>query len=164
LTESGDDVSDGKTTRRRVLEISIGGIVTATLLPSKWIKPVVEAVVVPAHAQASPAKATPTTTPFAVSDARLKRDIVEVDHLDNGVGLYRYRYIWSDQDYVGVMAQEIAEIVPEAVVCGADGYLRVDYARLGLRLVTWEEWVAVNGLPFGLKARPRMGEERHSAT
>jgi hypothetical protein len=161
-------MSDGKTTRRRVLEVSIGGIVTATLLPSKWIKPVVEAVVVPAHAQASPTKAIPTSptpgTSPAPSDARLKRDVVKVDRLENGIGLYRYRYIWSDQAYVGVMAQEIAEIVPEAVVRGADGYLRVDYARLGLRLMTWEEWVAANGLPFGVKARPGMGEEQRSAT
>ena len=36
--------------------------------------------------------------------------------------------------------QEVAEVVPEAIVRGDDGYLRVDYARLGLQLMTWEEW------------------------
>jgi hypothetical protein len=36
--------------------------------------------------------------------------------LENGIGLYGYRYIWSDQVYVGVMAQEVAEIVPDAVI------------------------------------------------
>jgi hypothetical protein len=40
------------------------------------------------------------------------------------------------------MAQEVAEVRPEAVLRGADGYLRVDYARLGLRLKTWEQWAA----------------------
>jgi hypothetical protein len=85
---------------------------------------------------------TTTTTTIEPSDIRLKRDIVEVDRLDNGVGLYRYRYQWSDQTYVGVMAQEVAQVVPDAVMQGGDGYLRVDYGRLGLRLMTWDEWVA----------------------
>ena len=79
------------------------------------------------------------TTP---SDVRLKRDIALVDRLPNGIGLYRYRYRWSDQIYVGVMAQEVARIVPDAVVQGADGFLRVNYARLGVRLLTWDEWVS----------------------
>jgi polysaccharide biosynthesis/export protein len=79
------------------------------------------------------------TTP---SDVRLKRDIALVDRLPNGIKLYRYRYRWSDQIYVGVMAQEVVRIVPDAVVQGPDGFLRVNYARLGLRLLTWEEWVS----------------------
>jgi hypothetical protein len=38
------------------------------------------------------------------------------------------------------MAQEVAEIVPDAVARDADGYLRVDYVRLGMNLQTWDEW------------------------
>ena len=79
------------------------------------------------------------TTP---SDVRLKRNIVLLRRLPNGIGLYRYRYLWSDQIYVGVMAQEVAQIVPDAVTKGADGFLRVNYARLGMRLLTWDEWVS----------------------
>jgi hypothetical protein len=60
----------------------------------------------------------------------------------DGIGIYRYRYLWSDTVYVGVMAQEVAAIAPEAVVHHADGFLRVDYARLGMRLLTWNEWQA----------------------
>lgn len=126
--------------RRRILQAALGGGF-------------------PAHAAASPATTTTTTTPAptttreATSDIRLKRDIVDVGHLGNGIGLYRYRYIWSDQVYVGVMAQEVAEIVPDAVVYGDDGYLRVDYARLGLRLITWEEWVAGAGPCRGISSR-----------
>jgi polysaccharide export outer membrane protein len=82
---------------------------------------------------------TTTATP---SDIRLKRDVVLLDRLPNGIGLYRYRYIWSDQLYVGVIAQEVATIVPEAVSRGADGFLGVNYARLGTRLITWDEWAA----------------------
>jgi len=77
-----------------------------------------------------------------ISDIRLKRDIVQVSRLDNGLGLYRDRYKWSDQVYVGVMAQEVALVRPDAVIQGTDGYLRVDYSRLGLRLMTWDEWAA----------------------
>jgi hypothetical protein len=81
------------------------------------------------------------------SDVRLKRDIVRLGRLENGIGLYRYRYNWSDQLYVGVMAQEVATVAPGAVAPGPDGTLRVDYARLGLRLQTWEQWTAVNPRP-----------------
>lgn len=80
---------------------------------------------------------------LVVSDKRLKRDIVRVGELDNGLGLYRYRYIWSDTVYVGVMAQEVAYVVPDAAVVGSDGYLRVDYGRLGLKLMTLAEWNAL---------------------
>jgi len=83
-------------------------------------------------------------TAFGVvcSDMRLKRDIMAVGHLENGLALYRYRYLWSKQVYVGVMAQEVNAIAPETVQRGSDGYLRVDYSRLGLHLQTWEEWSA----------------------
>ena len=81
------------------------------------------------------------TQGVVVSDVRAKRDIVPVARLDNGIGLYRYRYNWSDQLYVGVVAQEVAEVLPGAVVRGADGYLRVDYRQLGTHLQTWDEWM-----------------------
>jgi Chaperone of endosialidase len=72
------------------------------------------------------------------SDIRLKRDIDLLGRRGDGLGIYRYRYLWSDTAYVGVMAQEVAEIAPEAVQRGSDGFLRVDYGRLGLQLRTAE--------------------------
>jgi Chaperone of endosialidase len=78
----------------------------------------------------------------ASSDIRLKHDIARVGNLGNGLGLYRFSYLGSDQAYIGVMAQEVAAVVPEAIVHGSDGYLRVRYEMLGLRMQTWEEWVA----------------------
>jgi hypothetical protein len=77
------------------------------------------------------------------SDIRLKRNIELVGRLDDGLGLYRYRYLWSDAVYVGVMAQEVAFVHPDAVVQGPDGYLRVKYSRLGLKLMTLPEWDAL---------------------
>jgi hypothetical protein len=76
------------------------------------------------------------------SDARLKQDVVLLKKLDNGLNLYRFRYIGQDQLYVGVMAQEVRKVDPVAVMRGRDGYLRVDYGKLGLKLMTWEEWQA----------------------
>jgi polysaccharide biosynthesis/export protein len=78
------------------------------------------------------------------SDIRLKRDITKLTQLDNGLSLYRFRYLWSDTLYVGVMAQEVELLDPGAVVHGPDGYLRVNYARLGLRFMTWDEWLAAH--------------------
>ena len=46
--------------------------------------------------------------------------------------------------YVGVMAQEVALVHPEAIVRDAmDDYLRVDYGRVGLRLMTLADWEGV---------------------
>lgn len=79
------------------------------------------------------------------SDIRLKRDIALVGRRDDGLGLYRYRYLWSDTVYVGVMAQEVALIRPDAIVRDAlDDYLKVDYGRLGMKLITLPEWEAKN--------------------
>jgi hypothetical protein len=44
--------------------------------------------------------------------------------------------------YVGVMAHEVQHVVPCAVTCDGDGYLRVDYDRLGLQFQTYDQWVA----------------------
>jgi hypothetical protein len=40
------------------------------------------------------------------------------------------------------MAQEVQAVMPEAVVRGADGYLRVFYDRLGVKFETYRHWVA----------------------
>ena len=79
------------------------------------------------------------------SDIRLKHGIALLGRLANGLGFYRFSYNGSDKAYVGVMAQEVEAIRPDAVVRGSDGYLRVAYGRLGLRMQTWDEWVASGG-------------------
>src|SRR5262245_54101476 len=82
-------------------------------------------------------KTIPTATR---SDTRLKTDIVRVGKLDNGLSLYRFRYLWSKEVFVGVLAQEVWPVVPYAVILGEDGFLRVNYALLGTRMLTWDEW------------------------
>ena len=48
--------------RRKVLLGLTGGIAGASQLPSKWTKPVIDSVILPAHAQTSATTAAPTTT------------------------------------------------------------------------------------------------------
>ena len=66
------------------------------------------------------------------SDMRLKHDIVLLGRLDDGLGYYRFVYNGGHTAYVGVMAQQVQTVMPEAVTRGPDGYMRVSYDRLGL--------------------------------
>ncbi len=86
------------------------------------------------------------------SDIALKSDIALLGHLANGIGLYRFRYIGGEQFYVGAMAQEVQAVVPEAVVRGRDGYLKVFYHKLGLDLQTYERWIVSGPRPPGVFA------------
>ena len=76
-----------------------------------------------------------------MSDISAKHDIVLIGYLDNGLGFYRFSYNGSDKAYVGVMAQEVEAVMPNAVVRGSDGYLRVYYDRLGISMQSWENWI-----------------------
>lgn len=76
------------------------------------------------------------------SDMALKHDIVLLGHLANGLGYYRFSYIGSQKAYVGVMAQEVENVMPLAVTRGSDGYLRVHYDRLGVKFRTYSSWLA----------------------
>ena len=76
------------------------------------------------------------------SDMRLKHDIVLLGRLDDGLGYYRFVYNGGHTAYVGVMAQEVQTVMPEAVTRGPDGYMRVSYDRLGLPFETYDQWVA----------------------
>ena len=63
-------------------------------------------------------------------------------HLANGLGYYRFSYLGSHKAYVGVIAQEVQNLVPGAVTRGSDGYLRVRYEQLGLKFRSYADWVA----------------------
>lgn len=80
-----------------------------------------------------------SSRPVTFSDRRLKKDITRVTAHYGGFGIYRFKYLWSDIENVGVMAQEVRRTMPKAVVRGADGFLRVDYAAIGMEV---ERYVA----------------------
>lgn len=89
----------------------------------------------------SQAEAKPSnSTVFIISDRRLKTGIRRLATLSSGLGLYRFKYLWSDIEYVGVMAQEVRELMPQAVIERPDGFLRVNYAMLGLEMQTYADW------------------------
>ena len=61
------------------------------------------------------------------SDRRLKKDIRLVGHSPSGIPMYHFRYRHSDVLYHGVMAQDLTENHPHALVMGEDGFYRVRY-------------------------------------
>ena len=71
---------------------------------------------------------------LAPSDMRAKTDIVPVGVAANGLTLYQYRYIGSEIVFEGVMAQDVLQHTPEAVITLPEGMMMVDYHMLGLRL------------------------------
>ena len=75
------------------------------------------------------------------SDVELKHDISLLGRLDNGLGFYRFVYNGSQRAYVGVMAQEVEAINPNAVVRGPDGYLRVRYDMIGVKFESYDRWL-----------------------
>lgn len=91
------------------------------------------------------------------SDAALKTDIHPIGILPNGVELVSFRFRWHWQPFVGVVAQQVQKIFPEAVLVGDHGYLCVDYKKIGapfVTLQTWLQWCATARL-----AGPSNGEE-----
>ena len=144
-----------KTNRRTAIKIIGGGAVTTGITGQSWQKPVVDAVVIPAHANMTagggePGAGTPapTTAPATTapppmdSDLRLKTDITEVGKSHNGHRLYSFRYVNDEtqKKYVGVMAQDLLAKHAEAVVTREDGYFQVDYGKLGLQMVSLDKW------------------------
>ena len=74
--------------------------------------------------------------PINISDRRLKRDIKRVGMSEIGLPLYEFKYILGTKTHVGVMAQDVLEHTPEAVVRSPLGYYKVDYGMLGLEMTT----------------------------
>ncbi|MEM6371351.1 MAG: tail fiber domain-containing protein [Pseudomonadota bacterium] len=71
---------------------------------------------------------------MATSDVQLKTDITRVGTTVHGLPLYQFRYIGGDQMFEGVMAQDVAKVMPEAVVPFAYGFSSVNYERLGITM------------------------------
>jgi hypothetical protein len=66
------------------------------------------------------------------SDRRLKTDIEPVGRMDNGLTVYRYRYKAGGPVHIGVMADEVEKIRPDAYVKGGagGGFDAVNYSKL----------------------------------
>lgn len=70
------------------------------------------------------------------SDRRLKQDITQVGRDEHtGLNLYEFSYtLTPHQRWVGVMADEVLQVMPSAVHTNAEGYHSVDYDALGLEM------------------------------
>jgi hypothetical protein len=70
------------------------------------------------------------------SDIRLKENIKAIGWLPNGLPVYEYefkpeyKHIGGEGKHIGVMAQEVEKVIPEAVVEHPDGYKMVNYGAL----------------------------------
>ncbi len=70
---------------------------------------------------------------YLMSDKNLKENIKKVGE-ENGFNLYEFNYIGKpEKRFIGVMAQEVQEIMPDAVA-EIGGYLAVDYGKIGLEM------------------------------
>lgn len=71
---------------------------------------------------------------LALSDRRLKTDIVRDGVLPSGIPIYVFRFKGDDTLWRGVMADEVERVMPDAVVYNDDGYAMVDYGKIGYRM------------------------------
>ena len=71
-----------------------------------------------------------------MSDIRTKEHIKAIGWLPNGLPVYEYEYKpeWKDEaghgKFIGVMAQEVEMVQPQAVITRPDGYKMVNYGAL----------------------------------
>jgi hypothetical protein len=63
------------------------------------------------------------------SDRRLKTNIQRISTRRDGLGVYEFEYIWGGGKHIGLMAQEVLGIYPDAVG-NVGGYYTVDYSRV----------------------------------
>jgi len=119
----GLDQNKRRTLRRLIRGTAfIGPVVASSAMQGMSIRP--------ADAQAS--KSSDSST--GISDLRLKRDIVRIGTHSSGCGIYRVKYLWSDVVYVGMLAQDVLEHAPDAVVARPGGYLAVNCGALGMTM------------------------------
>jgi len=59
------------------------------------------------------------------SDRRLKKNVQKIGKMC-GLNVYKFDYIW-DEPSIGFMADEVKEVMPEAVMTHESGYDMVNY-------------------------------------
>lgn len=64
------------------------------------------------------------------SDRATKRDITHLHDMDDGLGVYAFRYLWDDEIRIGVMADEVAQLRPHALGPVVAGFATVNYGAL----------------------------------
>jgi len=76
-----------------------------------------------------------------ISDRRLKTDIVALGTDGAGNKIYSWKYKFDPvTTWVGVMAQDLVETHPEALVVDSNGFYAVRYNLIGAQMMTLEQW------------------------
>jgi Chaperone of endosialidase len=109
------------------------------ILKSAFVTPIVASFAMAGLSIKDAAQAQLNTTasgarPVTTSDRRLKTDVVRIGAHALGFGIYRFKYLWSEDEHIGVLAQEVAEVLPGAVVRQPDGFFAVDYTAIGMAM------------------------------
>ncbi|NOT21014.1 MAG: tail fiber domain-containing protein, partial [Sideroxydans sp.] len=109
----------------------IAPIAPPVVIAPPVIKPVAPPVIAPITPPVviAPPVIKPIAPPLAISDRRLKKNIKRIGTHHLGIGLYEFDYVWGEHA-VGVMADEVKLVRPEAVIHRPDGYDMVDYSKL----------------------------------
>ena len=68
---------------------------------------------------------------LSLCDVRVKENIEHVGKLNNGMNLYSFNYIDDDKTHINVMAQEVEESMPEAII-EMDGLKHVNMEKLNV--------------------------------
>lgn len=68
-----------------------------------------------------------TAAIMMASDKNLKENLTPVGKLDNGLTVYCFNFKGSNISQIGLVAQEVQKLHPEAVAKGDDGFLKVNY-------------------------------------
>jgi hypothetical protein len=67
---------------------------------------------------------------FLMSDRRVKEDIKRIGTTDGGMPVYTFRYKGELATQMGVMAQDVEKIRPDAVIDHPSGVKMVDYSKV----------------------------------
>lgn len=71
----------------------------------------------------------------ATSDARKKEVLEPVSYDLSSISCYRYNFIGEKAKHVGLIAQEVQQVIPEAVIADKDGTLSLEYNAVVAALV-----------------------------
>ena len=77
------------------------------------------------------------------SDVRLKEHVTPIGRTRHELPLYRLHYKGRPEAYAGVMAQDVLKVMPEAVSVGDDGFYRVNYKMLGIKMVRLDDGAGI---------------------
>jgi len=72
----------------------------------------------------------------AFSDIRLKTNIKFTGEIKNNLPIYSFEYIdkrYGEGHYIGVMAQDVEKLYPNAVYTNLNGYKQVDYDQINIK-------------------------------